>query len=141
MQFKDGAANLGAPVTLAAGQASLATTALSVGAHSITAVYPGNATFATSTSPSLAHTVTQAATSTSVVRSVGPNPSTSGQSVTFTATVSATAPGAGTPSGTVQFKDGAANLGVAGDGGGRSGQPGDHNAERGCALDHRGLQR
>ena len=112
VQFKDGAANLGSPVTLAAGQASLTTAALGTGAHSITVAYAGNATFATSTSPALAHTVNQAATSTSVARSAGPNPSTFGQSVTFTATVSVTAPGAGTPSGSVQFKDGAANLGA-----------------------------
>src|SRR5262249_22945091 len=41
--------------------------------------------------------------STSTVVSSSANPSASGQSVTFTATVSATAPGEGTPSGTVQF--------------------------------------
>jgi hypothetical protein len=35
----------------------------------------------------------------------------SGQSVTFTGTVSATAGGAGTPSGTVIFKDGSSTLG------------------------------
>jgi autotransporter-associated beta strand protein len=40
------------------------------------------------------------------------NPSTSGQSVTFTATVAAVTSGAGTPSGTVTFKDGAATLGA-----------------------------
>src|SRR5207248_959303 len=36
-----------------------------------------------------------------------------GQSVGLTATVTATAPGAGTPSGTVKFKDGGSNLGAA----------------------------
>ena len=41
------------------------------------------------------------------------NPSVFGQSVTFTATVSANAPGSGTPTGTVTFKDGAATLGTA----------------------------
>src|SRR5205814_4855841 len=38
------------------------------------------------------------------------NPSVSGQSVVLTATVSAGAPGAGTPSGTVIFKDGGTAL-------------------------------
>ena len=38
------------------------------------------------------------------------NPSVWGQSVTFTATISVTAPGAGTPTGTVTFKDGAATI-------------------------------
>ena len=50
--------------------------------------------------------VPQAATSTTVSSSV--NPSNVGQSVTFTATVTS---GAGTPTGTVQFKDGGVNLG------------------------------
>ncbi|MDX6531732.1 MAG: hypothetical protein QOH41_4022 [Blastocatellia bacterium] len=51
-------------------------------------------------------TNTQAATSTAVTAS--PNPSNSGQSVTFTATVTSTA---GTPTGTVQFKDGGTSIG------------------------------
>jgi hypothetical protein len=48
------------------------------------------------------------ATTTGVTSSV--NPSEFGQSVTFTATVTS---GAGTPTGTVQFKDGEVNLGAA----------------------------
>src|SRR5206468_5412687 len=36
-----------------------------------------------------------------------------GQAVTFTATLSALAPGAGTPDGSIQFKDGGLNLGAA----------------------------
>ena len=112
VQFKDGVTNLGAPVTLTAGQATFTTTGLGVGAHSITAVYSGDATFATSTSAALAHQVNQAATTTGVVRSAGPNPSTVGQSVSFTATVAVTAPGAGVATGSVQFRDGVTNLGA-----------------------------
>src|SRR5260370_11309668 len=41
------------------------------------------------------------------------NPSVFGQSVTFTATVAAVAPGSGTPTGTVTFKSGATALGTA----------------------------
>src|SRR6185369_5163245 len=51
-------------------------------------------------------TVPEAATTTAV--SATPNPSNSGQGVTFTATVTSAA---GTPTGTVQFKDGGTNLG------------------------------
>src|SRR5205823_3292804 len=40
------------------------------------------------------------------------NPAAFGQSVTFTAVVGATAPGAGTPSGSVTFKDGGAAIGT-----------------------------
>jgi len=38
------------------------------------------------------------------------NPSVSGQSVTFTATVTAKSPGGATPTGTVTFKDGLSTL-------------------------------
>src|SRR5207249_12223372 len=40
------------------------------------------------------------------------SPSVYGQSVTFTATVTATAPGAGTPTGTATFKDGLTTIGT-----------------------------
>src|SRR5262249_61481601 len=40
------------------------------------------------------------------------NPAVTGQAVTFTATVAAVAPGAGTPTGTVTFKDGTVVLGT-----------------------------
>ena len=53
-------------------------------------------------------TVTRATPTVGVTSSV--NPSDFGQSVTFTATVSS---GSGTPTGTVQFKDGGVNLGSA----------------------------
>lgn len=39
VQFKDGAANLGAPVAVAAGSATLSVTTLNAGAHSITATF------------------------------------------------------------------------------------------------------
>ena len=52
----------------------------------------------------------QAGTQTALVSSA--NPSLFGQSVTFTATVSVTVPGAGSPTGSVEFLDGAASLGT-----------------------------
>src|SRR5207244_1932915 len=110
VQFRDGAANLGSPVTLTGGSASFSTSALSVGGHSITAVYSGDASFNTSTSAVLTQTVNKANTSTTVTSSV--NPSVFGQSVSFTATVAAVAPGAGTPSGTVQFTIDGVNFGA-----------------------------
>jgi hypothetical protein len=55
--FKDGATALGT-ATLSSGQATYATSALSGGPHSITAVYSGDASFADSTSPALTQTVT-----------------------------------------------------------------------------------
>jgi uncharacterized protein (TIGR03382 family) len=44
VQFKDNGANLGAPVAVASGVAALSTSALTVGNHTITAVYAGDAT-------------------------------------------------------------------------------------------------
>src|SRR5206468_1131662 len=49
-------------------------------------------------------------TSTTVTSSA--NPAAAGQQITLTATVSAVAPGAGTPGGTVTFKEGATTLGT-----------------------------
>ena len=58
VQFKDGAASLGAPVTVTANAASLTTLALGGGAHSITAVYSGDTNFNGSSSAPLTRTVT-----------------------------------------------------------------------------------
>ncbi|MFZ1700807.1 MAG: Ig-like domain repeat protein [Pyrinomonadaceae bacterium] len=71
-----------------------------VGNRVLTATYQGDANFLTSndTEP---HRVDKADTTTAVASSL--NPSTFGQSVTFTATVAAKPPGAGTPTGTVTF--------------------------------------
>jgi hypothetical protein len=57
VQFKDGAGNLGAPVTLSGGSASFTTASLAVGTHSITAVYGGDINNAASTSPAVVQTV------------------------------------------------------------------------------------
>ncbi|MBV8979900.1 MAG: Ig-like domain repeat protein [Acidimicrobiia bacterium] len=54
-------------------------------------------------------TVSQDATSTAVTQ--GPNPASFGQSLTLTATVTAVSPGSGTATGSVQFKNGTADIG------------------------------
>ena len=59
------------------------------GSHSITAVYNGDTNYSTSTSPILTQSVGTTATSTVVASNH--NPSTVGQQVTYTATVSPTA--------------------------------------------------
>ncbi len=107
--FMDGSTTLGTGTLDGSGQATLSTSALSIGSHSITVVYAGDTNFTTSTSSALTQTVNQAATASSVSSSV--NPSVFGQSVTFTATVTANAPGSGIPTGTVTFKDGSTTLG------------------------------
>jgi hypothetical protein len=110
VQFYDGATALGSPVTLAAGAAQYSTSALSAGAHTITATYSGDSTYATSTSPGITQTVnggSKSSTTTAVSSSL--NPSTVGANVTFTAMVMSSQ--AGTITGTVQFYDGGAALG------------------------------
>ena len=106
--FKDGATTLGSGTVDGSGNATLTTSALAVGSHAITASYGGAVGFKASTSPPLSQVVGKAATVTNIVSSG--SPSVFGQPVTFTASVSATAPGAGTPTGTVVFKDGATTL-------------------------------
>ena len=109
--FKDGSTTLGTG-TLSGGAATFTTSALAVGTHSITAVYGGDASFAASTSAALSQVVNQALAATSTTLAASPNPSASGQAVTFTATVGPVAPATGTPTGTVTFKDGSTTLGT-----------------------------
>jgi hypothetical protein len=104
--FKDGGSTLGTG-TLSSGKATFKTLALKAGAHSITAVYGGSASFVGSTSSALKETVKKA--SSSVVVASSKNPSTHGTAVTFTATVTS---GAGTPTGKVTFKDSSSTLGT-----------------------------
>ena len=106
--FMDGSATLATETLNGSGQAKLTTSALSVGPHSITALYNGNASFSSSSSPILSQVVNQDGTTTGLTSSR--NPARHGQSITFTARVAATSPGAGTPGGTVTFKDGANTL-------------------------------
>ena len=96
VSFFDGATLLGSGtlgVVSGVDQASFSTTSsLSIGNHSITAVYDGDSTFAGGTSTVLAQAVSQAGTTTSVTSSVAPT--TFGQSTTFTATIGVISPGA-----------------------------------------------
>lgn len=105
--FKEGATVLGT-VSVSGGSATLNTSSLGVGGHAITAEYSGSSGFYASISAPRSQTVNQANTSTSI--GSDRNPSTYGQMVTFTATVTVSPPGAGSPTGIVTFKDGGAAL-------------------------------
>jgi hypothetical protein len=98
--FNDGTTPICSSVPLSGGSAGCVTSALAVGVHSITAVYSGDGNNATSSSATLSQTVNLAASSTTVSSSV--NPSTHGQSVTFTAVITGQS-----PTGNVAFNDGA----------------------------------
>ena len=105
--FQDGASTLGTG-TLSGRRATFTTSGLGTGAHSITAIYSGDANFTGSTSPILTQTIGKAASSTSVFSSN--NPSIIGTAVTLTASV--TSPVTGTLTGTVTFQDGTSALGT-----------------------------
>jgi hypothetical protein len=105
VEFFDGGSSLGT-AALNGGSASLTTSTLTVGPHSISAAYNGNTSHTGSTSSSITQTVNAVATATALTSSL--DPSVFGQSVTFTATVN---PSSG-PTGTVQFLDGTSSLGI-----------------------------
>ena len=107
VELFDGTTELTTATLDGSGSASFSTAALAVGGHSITSQYLGDSNFSGSTSAALSQPVTQDSTSTALTSSV--NPSAFGQSVTFTATVTANAPGSGSPTGTVTFYDGPVN--------------------------------
>jgi Bacterial Ig-like domain (group 3) len=102
--FADGA-QIGAAQTLSSGQASISTSSLPIGSHTIAVRYSGNNTYGSNSGSLTGGQVVNPipiSTSTSVVSSL--NPSLFGSSVTFTASVSTSGPG--TPTGTIYFYDG-----------------------------------
>jgi hypothetical protein len=102
--------NSGGPLTLVGGVASLAVGPLTAGTHTIAAVYSADTNFGASNS-SLMLNVGQSKTTTVLI--TAPDPSVSGQAVAFTATVTPVAPGAGNPTGLVNFVEGTTVLGSA----------------------------
>ncbi|WP_258195553.1 Ig-like domain-containing protein [Rhodococcus sp. OK519] len=106
LQFKDGGTNIGAPVSLASGTASLSHTFSAPGTHSITAVYSGATAYEGSTSGAQTVNVSVPDVPTTTLLTVPPSALT-GTAVTLSATVTPN-----TASGTVQFKDGNTNLGA-----------------------------
>jgi uncharacterized repeat protein (TIGR03803 family) len=103
-----------ATVALSGGSASFTTSTLPVGTNAIKAAYGGDSKFGYSTSNTVKQVVNKATTMT-ILASL-PNPSTVGQSVIFTATV--TPQFSGTVKGTVSFYDGATALKTVGVSGG-----------------------
>lgn len=91
-----------APVT--SGTATCTHAYASTGSDAVSAAYSGDTNFGSSSS-STSVTIGQDATTTTV--SASPSPAVVGQPVTLTATVAIVSPGAGTPTGTVAFTDGA----------------------------------
>ena len=107
--WQDGATVL-ATTAVTSGSAQLSTAVLTAGTHSVTAVYSGDSNYSGGTSAAVSQVVDKSSTSTGLT--AAPNPATAGQTVTYTANVTAVSPGAGTPTGTVTFYDGATSIGT-----------------------------
>ena len=103
--FFNGPTNLGSSNLHSDGVATLSIAALPVGRDFIAATYNGDSNYNPSTSAPLLQVVNRAATSTTL--NSAPNPSTYGQLVTFTATVSGSGPTG--PTGSVTFFTGSTN--------------------------------
>jgi hypothetical protein len=108
--FKNGPTVLGTAIVNSENFASFTTASLPVGNASLTAIYQGNTLFNPSTSAAVVHPVSAASTTTTVTLSSASR--IMGQSVTISAKVAPVAPGAGTPTGTVTFRDGTTVLGT-----------------------------
>ncbi len=108
IRFMDGSVALGTSPIGANGSASLNTSTLSFGMHSISAMYEGDIDHAQSTSIVLSERVVQAATE---ALSSSMNPSIFGANVVYTTKVMGV--GALVPTGTVIYRDGSAVLGTS----------------------------
>lgn len=108
VSFFDGTKLLGTALLSAQAMATLTLgpTALTVGTHSLTAVYAGDGLDAASSSAAVTETVSIAFTTT--LLSASANPASHGSAVAFTAQVTAAS---GSPNGAVQFFDGTNSLG------------------------------
>ncbi len=103
VDFWEGATLIGNS-SLSAGIATFGISSLSVGSHSITAEYRGDANRDRSNSAAVNQVVVQAATTT--LLTTMPQATTGGMLVTFTAAVRVVSPGLGIPLGTIDFFDG-----------------------------------
>jgi Bacterial Ig-like domain (group 3)/FG-GAP-like repeat len=108
VSFYNGATLLGMGTVSVSGVATFSTSNLPSGSDTLTAVYSGNTTSATSTSSAVMETVALAVTTTTLV--IAPTPPTDGQMEVFTATVAPTPTGVSL--GTVSFFSGATLLGM-----------------------------
>jgi hypothetical protein len=109
--FRTGTTSLGTSVLSSDGVAELQTTTISGGANSLTAAFPGDASFLASTSAPVAFNVIPAVTSVAFGTS-GYSNVTAGTSIPFSATLKADSAGVA-PTGTVTFQNGSTTVGTA----------------------------
>jgi Bacterial Ig-like domain (group 3)/IPT/TIG domain/Carboxypeptidase regulatory-like domain len=101
--FVEGTSTLGV-ANLSKGVAKLSTTTLGAGEHPIVAEYSGDSHYGEADSSMLTQVVSKASTEVTLTSSLNPSPF--GATGTLKAHVAAVAPGAGTPAGTVTFREG-----------------------------------
>jgi hypothetical protein len=108
VQFQVDAVNLGTAVPVdGSGQAtSPATSTMAVGNRLVTADYSGDARFGASGGSLTGGQIVNQANAATSITSDDPDPSVTGETVTVVYTVTAVAPGAGTPTGNVTVGDG-----------------------------------
>jgi hypothetical protein len=103
----------GDTVASLSGTPAFSTSATATSAPGNYNVTPGGVTSANYTITFAAGTLTISKANTTVTLTTTPSPSNHNQTVTMRATVAAVAPGAGTPTGTVQFRDNGVLIGTA----------------------------
>jgi hypothetical protein len=111
VRFLDGANILGTGTLTSDGTTTLSISTLSTGTHTITAVYGATLNSASSTSAALIEVIQPAQVTTATTVTSNTNPATSGQTITFTASVTKT-PQSPQPTGVVTFLDNGAALGT-----------------------------
>lgn len=113
VNFFDGTEQMGSAAMNSSGTATLSALMLSPGSHAITAVYPGNANSAGSTSAAVHVEVQGTLAATTTTLSASASSVTAGQSVTFTVKVVAASGAQAAPAGMVTFAEAGATLGSA----------------------------
>lgn len=108
VSFYDGTNLIGTGSLTSKATASLTTSTLTVGSHTVTAVYGGNGNYAGSTSPAYVETITLIPTT--VALSASPSTAAYGTPITLTAQISSSS-GSTVSSGTVTFANGSTTLG------------------------------
>ncbi len=104
VQFKDGSSNLGSPVTVLSGQASMSVTPGAIGGHAYSAAYSGDTNNAASSGQAAVNIVGIQSTTSLTASATSATPTTT---ITLTAGIA----GSG-PTGNVVFRDGATPLGT-----------------------------
>ncbi|HVB06135.1 MAG TPA: Ig-like domain-containing protein [Acidimicrobiales bacterium] len=106
--FTDGSSSICSAVALSSGSASCTNAPSTAATHQVVATYSGDSNFASSASSQFGQAVSQASTSTALSSSTSSG--TAPASVNLTAQVSVNTPGAGSPTGSINFLDGSSTL-------------------------------